>query len=61
MLGLLGRAVPMTTVLFFAAAGVIPWVAILIVAAFRRAATVEEFEVESLRRSGESARTIFDR
>ena len=56
-------AVPFGAVFVFAAAGVIPWLAILILSGFRRAATVEDFEVEALQRqsdaAGGSAQTIF--
>ena len=47
--------------LFIAVLGVVPWAATLVAAAFRRAAVVEDFELEAARREGESAaRTIFE-
>ena len=60
ILDLVGGAQPGISVTTFAAAGVIPWVAILIVAGFRRAATVEDYEVEAVRRNGETSNTIFE-
>ena len=47
--------------LIFAAVGVVPWAVVAVVAVFRRARTVEAFELEAARRQGDAAgRTIFD-
>ena len=47
--------------LIFAAVGLVPWAVIAVIAVFRRARTVEAFELEAARRQGDSAgRTIFD-
>lgn len=44
----------------FAALGIIPWAGVATAALFRRARTVETFELEAIARSGEGSSTIFD-
>ena len=60
VLDVVANAQPGISVVVFASAGLIPWAAILTVSAFRRAATVEDYEVEAVRRGGESTNTIFE-
>lgn len=55
-----GWVSPLPTVSAFALYGVLPWLAILIATAFRRAKAMEDYELETARRTGESDRTIFE-
>lgn len=60
ILALLGQGFQFSVVVVFALAGLIPWTAIVIATAFRKAKTLEEFELEAAHRSGASAATIFE-
>ena len=54
-----GGRTPLLTVFTFAFLGLIPWLATLVATAFRRAKTLEDFELEAARRTGDIDRTIF--
>lgn len=60
VLTLLGQFDAGGGVITFAAVGILVWGAVAVAAVFRRARTVEAFELEAASRSGESARTIFE-
>jgi regulator of protease activity HflC (stomatin/prohibitin superfamily) len=60
ILGNVGQwRLPLLSVFAIAGWGLIPWLAILIATAFRRYAIIEDFELETARRTGEADRTIF--